>query len=162
LVPEREIFTGLLDRGMARAEAEEIAHLALGRPGRAIKFFEEGEDLEKYKERSGWLPKILKNNLAAQLQMIEEYVGEFSKEESITEALEVLDIWEGVARDMMNYSLGNREEIVHRFLESALGAASQSSGGKILSLTKGFEEARQMILANVNYELAFKNIFLKI
>ncbi|MEK7211895.1 MAG: AAA family ATPase [Patescibacteria group bacterium] len=162
LVSDSEILSGLLNRGMTRETAAEISRLALGRPGRAIEFLAEPEKITEYKERAEWFIKLLKNNLAARFKMVEEYAGEFGKEEAVSEALGVLDIWNGVLRDIASSALGNREAIAHRFLEEKFSAVSRDFGGKILLLKDGLDEARQMISANVNYELAFKNIFLKI
>jgi len=161
-VPESRILTGLLDRGLPRAQAAEIAKIADGKPGRALDFLSDGEAVGVYKERAEWLLKILKSNIAARFKLIEDGVADFNKEEAVREALGVLDIWSGVTRDLLLTALGNNSEIINVFLSDQLPAAAQKFGGKTLLIKRGLDEARALIAANVNYELAFKNIFLKI
>lgn len=161
-VPEAKILIGLLDRGLPRAHAEEIAKIAGGSPGRALQFLADAEAIGQYKEKAEWMLKILRGNISTRFKLIEEGVADFSKEEAVREALGVLDIWTGVTRDLLLAALGNGSDITNIFLADKLPAVAQKFGSRAPALKNQIDLARRMISENVNYELAFKNIFVNI
>jgi DNA polymerase-3 subunit delta' len=161
-VPEAEILTGLLDRGASRETAELLAKLAQGKPGQAIDFLSDKEKLEKYREKAEWFFKILRGGTSARLRLIEDCIGSLNKEELSREACEMLNVWETSLRDLAHLTLDNWNEVVNSFMMDKIAPLVPKFGGKILIIKHGLDEARALIAANVQSELAFKNIFLNI
>jgi len=161
-VSDDEIMTGLLDRGATRAQAEVLAKLALGKPGRALEFLSDSEKLGDYQEKAEWMLKILRAGASGRLRLVEECAGSLNKEELVREALGVLDIWEISLRDLAHLALGNYDEVINVSLAEKMAPVAAKFGGKILMIKNGLDAARELIAANVQSELAFKNIFLKI
>lgn len=81
----KEIEKFLLEQGLPRPKAREIAFWSLGRPGKALEFLKEPEKLLKEKKQARDFSRILKKDLAARFQ--------YAKSISDKSLKQIFEIW---------------------------------------------------------------------
>lgn len=91
---EKEIRDYLQERGAKKEEIEKILKLSLGRPGLAVKLFENPQQLKEREEILKEFIKMPKSSLALRFN----YAQKLSKKENLRE---VLDIWLSYFRNIL-------------------------------------------------------------
>lgn len=143
-------------KGMERGQAEFLAALAMGSPGRAL-----SAEMELLVERRRvWLEKICSltpQNYKAALAAADELAG--SREES----LRFLEWVEGWYRDLLLCSVsGKSDGVLNRDLEEELKRqAARHSLERLLWLRSGTARTAARIQRNVNRRLALESFFLE-
>ena len=148
----------------SRSLAKNISRLCLGRPALAVKFLEDKEFYERYKERVGVFLNFFTDDINNRLLALEELVGRETRgQESIRLGLKLIEIWQGLARDLVLQFFGQDDLIQHYAFAKELERARDKID--IIGLLKLFsllKQAREFIKANVNPKLALEQVAINI
>jgi len=133
----------------------EIASLAAGRPGLAIRLAERAQ-YEEYESRSAAALQVLSGDDGEKLIWAAENLGSISKmNERRDQARSLMEIFESVLRDAM---LGlYKIEPVHRFMGDKIAeCAGKMTPFQIVRSLRRVQEAKHLIRANVDPRLAIE------
>lgn len=97
LVARDTLVHGLMAQGADRHQAEKLAALADGRPGMAIRFFEDPNLYKEWKEALGERSQLFSKPLYARLRWIDEHIKKI-KTEKLTQEFY---LWRTVLREKM-------------------------------------------------------------
>ncbi len=161
-VPKKEIAEQLLARGVAHGQANELASLAAGKPGRAIVFLEHEQNWQQYLEQLKNFFLILKNPLAERFRFAEKFLSE---KETLVEKGEllvpVLNFWQLLVRDILLYKLEQSDKIINlQGLPALAQAAPLFEIKKLVAIELGIEKAKKYLSLNANPRLVLENVLL--
>lgn len=168
-VPAETIYDYLIKNyGASRSLAKDLANLALGRPLAALHLLEHPEDYREYLERAeAWL-SLFTSDLTARFSILDNIFKDktWSKQANET-AGRLLDLAEGLSRDLLLLSLGQSEHLQHSALRPSLDKALLKLGGleagpAILRQLKLLAQARQYLAGNVNPHLVLEQIIVNL
>jgi len=152
------------EKKSSRSEAKNYSALSLGRPALAAKFLEDNEFREKYCLRLDSFLRFFYQDMNERLGEVSALLPEKAMgAKNAREAGRVLEIWLGLARDLVLAEHGNNGLIQHRLKETEINALkSRVSLVKLLDLIKLIQQARSYLSANVNPKLVLENIAINI
>lgn len=148
----------------SRSAAKNFSHLSLGRPALAVKFFQEKEFYQNYQSQASIFLTLDKLDLNQCLTAIEDFLGRQSQgQEQVSQASALLDIWQGLVRDLILISLNLADLIQHQPFENELKKINANF--KLISLiklAKNLKQAKSYISANLNPKLVLENLVINI
>jgi DNA polymerase III subunit delta' len=164
-VSTEEIYDYLVTSLKAsRSQAKNCARLSLGRPALAVKFLQDKEHYDNHLDVAGVFADFFRQDINARLESVERLLGAKSKGQEVArQASAVIEVWEGVLRDMalMNFNLANL--IQHEQIAEKIEAAKNSlRHSKFIDLYHILKEAKANISANVNPGLALENVAIQL
>jgi len=159
LVPETVIASGLsviAEEPKTETDVSELASLAFGRPGWAIKFLRNSDLLKEQQERKREVLKILDCDLNSFLQTF--VTKKFTKQQ----ALEILGILLECFRDMAVYKLGRGNLTLDKFSHSPefQQRFKRYSIKKISSVLEHLLKAKRLLAGNSNPKLIMENLIM--
>lgn len=121
-VPTDQIYDYLLEHyGVSRSVAKNLAALSLGRPLRAVKFLESDAWYLKHLSLAGVLLKLLVRPLNERWALANGiFASRSSFAESSEEFLLVLEVWQGVLRDLLMLNSGHEDLLQFAALDEEL------------------------------------------
>lgn len=141
-----------------RSLAKDLSRLCLGRPALAVKFLENKDFYGEYINQAGVFLRFFSQDINERLSAVESLIGaRASGQESVKSAAEIIDVWQGLARDLLFLRHGQENLIQHLLLREELEKIKLRTGA-LLGLIEIFEQAKQYLSANVNPKLALDNI----
>lgn len=156
LTSAKEIIEFLIqEKKYNQAEAEIIAGLSGGRPGRAMRLTQ--NDLTKIKQSSFSLLNLLNVNailkFKAALQLAKDLIS----------CKKVLDNYLRLFRDLLLIKLNLSQQLVHKHLLAELAVKSQSETIDSLAQKINYlEKFKENLRRNVNLRLGMENLLLKL
>jgi DNA polymerase-3 subunit delta' len=157
--------------GASRSLAKDLASLVLGRPLKALHFLEDAEHYAAYLIKAETFINFFKEDLNTRLANLDKIYSDrtYSKQATIS-ALEILEIGEGIMRDLFLLSLNQDDLIQHLMLKDKLSAAKaaidkaygERSGEYILSKFQLVSEARKYLESNVNPRLVLEQLLINL
>lgn len=156
------IYENLVSEHKAtRSQAKNLSRLCLGRPALALKFFYDEDFLNNYLQAAGNFIKIIQSDLVSRGSYVEDTIG-YGKndQEGAREALKVIDIWRGVARDMLLFSMGRKDLMQFEIIGNEIAALPPRKFNvvNILNTFKVINENKTYIKNNVSPKMALENI----
>jgi DNA polymerase-3 subunit delta' len=162
------IYDYLIDnQGASRSLAKDLANLSLGRPLLALRLLENPADYEAYLTRASLWLTLLTTDVNARLTILDQIFKDktWSKTARDT-ANHIIDMAEGLARDLILLNLGEKDRIQHlailKDLEQVghkLSATSQPNPlVLILQQLKAAAQAREYLAGNVNPHLVLEQL----
>lgn len=171
-VPAAVIYDYLIKNyGANRSLAKDLANLALGRPLAAVKFWEHPEIYRDYLERAEIWLSLTSLDFNARLSSLDQLFNDKTwSKQAVDSAGEVLLMAEGISRDLLLLSLGQKERLQHSALrpklEEILMSLDESSGQNsaplILRQLKLIAQAKEYLAANVNPRLVLEQVMVNI
>lgn len=170
-VPAAKIYDYLIaEYGAGRTLAKDVANLALGRPLIALYWLEHPEEYQKYLEKAGTWLAALGRNEGGRLEVLDAIYNDRSWSAlAVHSAGEVLDLAEGLARDLFLLSLGQPERLQHSAVQKELSAAWQrieaqeaNPTAAVLRQLKAVAQAREYLAANVNPRLVLEQLIINL
>lgn len=149
-------------RKIGREQAKELSRVCLGRPALAIKFLENSETYDFYKEQIDAFINFKEQNINERFLGINNlFAPKLSNQESAKLAKRILQAWQGVLRDylLLEYSFNNLIQNYIRF-DKLKALKARVSVLDILRLAKAIKLAEKNIAANVNPKLALEEVAL--
>jgi DNA polymerase III subunit delta' len=146
-----------------RTEAKNISRLSLGRPALAAKFWEDKEFYQSYLEKTDIFLDFFQDNLNERLAAVDKIAGAKDEESKADAALSILNIWQGIWRDLLLLSANNGDLIQHEPLRGKMEKISAGlSGSRLFKVSQSFKLGEKYIRANVNPKLVLENIAINI
>lgn len=160
LVEEALIANGLVARGVEEDDAKRLAHFSWGRPGRAIAMAGDQELENQYiVELQRW-QKIVGVPLYLKWKQLEDLFAE--KEGTVRRQLrlqKILDIWIMLWRDVMFLRVG---QTIDNVWAEEISRLTTMDNREIVELINVMEETKTLLMQNINAQLLFEKILLKI
>jgi DNA polymerase-3 subunit delta' len=155
------------EKGANRSLAKDISNISLGRPLVAVKYLEDQEAYRAYLDKAAAWLEIPKLDLFSRFRLIDKLLGGQSwSEEAYNEAKTAIAMTEGLSRDLVMLSLGEKERLQHSALlgtlEDVLAFLDKRSNGNPRSLLASYlklcVQAKEYLEANVNPRLILEHI----
>ena len=143
-----------------RSHAKDFSHLCLGRPALAVKFLQDKEFFDNYIEIAKSFLQLDKNDVNSCFSIVERLVGPRpSGQESFVLAGRIIEIWEGVARDLLLLEFDQKNLIQHLIIMDDMEEAKKSFKiSDLINLTKSLKQAKEYLRSNVNPKLVLENV----
>lgn len=164
-VPADVIYDYLVkERSVARSAAKNFSRMCAGRPALAVKFLEDKEFYESYLEKVKVFLDFILEDLNGRIAAIEKLLGARTLgQESAVLASRVLDVWQGLVRDLYLLEFGRGDLIQHEIARDSLAKAREKlSLADILKIGVFIERARKYLSNNVNAKLALESVAVNI
>ncbi len=148
-----------------RSEAKNFSRLSVGRPALAVKFHNSEEFYNKYIERVESFIKIASAvDVNDRLEELDNIVGKkFLGQEAASETKRILEIWQGLTRDLLMLEMGHPHLIQHQVVLSELKKLKQKTGiNNIFKIWGAIMTATKNLQANLNPKLILENIVISI
>jgi len=156
------IYNYLIEqKGASRSMAKNLSRLCLGRPALAVKFLEDKEFFEDYKEKINLSFGLFKDDINKRLEAVDKLLGGGERQEPAKSAYKIIDIWQGLIRDVLLLQLGHNNLIQFEIAnEELLKVKNKLTSRKIIELSGYLNSAREYVRANVNPKLALENVII--
>ncbi|MFH1522430.1 MAG: AAA family ATPase [Patescibacteria group bacterium] len=152
----------------SRSIAKNLSRLAVGRPALAIKFLEDKIFYSEYIDKVNVFLNFLTQGINERIMEIERMVGkQIYGQEPVDLALNIIEIWEGLARDFLLLNFGHNNLIQHEVVADKLEKVKDKfgftySGINLLKIVKTLKIGKEYLKANVNPRLVLENIAVSI
>jgi DNA polymerase III subunit delta' len=163
-VPAATIYDYLADSlNCPRTEAKNISRLSSGRPALAAKFWEDKEFYQAYRRKAEAFLGFFTDNINDRLQAVDGLTGAKEEENKAEAALAVLNVWQGILRDLLLLSANNGDLIQHEPWRGTMeGLKGKLAGARLLGLNESLRRGEKYIRANVSPKLVLENIAINI
>ncbi|MFH1233979.1 MAG: hypothetical protein V1649_05050 [Patescibacteria group bacterium] len=143
-----------------RSSAKNFSRLCLGRPALAVKFLEDKDFFESYKKKVETFLSFTDVDINKRLVAVEELVGKEAKgQESARSATRAVEIWQGLARDLLFLFLGQDDLIQHQmFVEELQLMKNKLEIHSLFKLLDLLKQTKEFIKNNVSPKLALGHI----
>ena len=160
-VPTAVIHDYLIkERGASPSLAKRYAHLALGRPALAVKFFLEPEFYQDYAAKVEVFLNFFQDDLVKRLQAVGALLSNKKDEgEPVKAVAQILEVWIGLARDLLLINLDQVDLIQNLEAQATLKNITSVSAEKIIKL---LETGQKYLAANVSPKNVLENIAINI
>lgn len=163
LVARSVIASHLEKLGCLKKDAEKLAALAFGRPGRAINFFKHPSLLKKFEKEIEDFFKIFHKGIPENFLLLQQYLGIGKYQDRIKRTEEMINICSSIIRDIILFKKEKYNQIVYLDYIEKLKQLSQSFS--LLALLKKLKELtafRELLNQNINPQLIFENYLLNL
>jgi len=161
-VSDDKIFHHLVSLGATRQLADNLSHLAGGKAGMAINYFQNPELWKEYETRANNFFNIIEGGIIDRFQAVGELMPG-KKDMAKTDLLvENLEIWQGILRDILlakNNNLPFSQNIF--FQEKIEKVSSRFDNLKLVQLINKIKDTERFISANVDPKLAVENLVME-
>lgn len=157
--------------GASRSLAKDLANLSLGRPLKALRLLENPEAYKEYLETAETWLSLEDLEISARLHILDKLFSDKTYSRSaVARALQILLMAEGLWRDLLLLSLGQKERLQHLALaprlEKILAAleikTNHQSGPAILEKLKLIAQAKEYLNGNVNPHLVLEQLVINL
>lgn len=148
----------------SRSIAKNFSRACLGRPALAIKFMNDKEFKEKYFERALVFLQFTSQDINERIISINDLMdSKVSGQEAVKITERIIEIWQGITRDLLLLEFSNRDLIQHEIISKELMKAKEKFKiNNLLDLIKNLKQANNYLRANVNPRLVLENIAINI
>lgn len=151
---------------ISRSLAKNLSKISLGRPALAVKFLKDKDFYKDYTDKAKIFLDFVGQDINERLAGIEKITGAgLAGPEGSKRALRILEIWQGVARDLLLLDLGQKDLIQHHIMAEELTRQREklNPGTAVLvKVIKNLEAGKEYLRANVNPKLVLENIAVNI
>ncbi len=147
-----------------RSQAKNFSRLAAGRPALALKFFQDKDYYEDYKNYVESFINLLSPDINERFNAIENILGKEARgQEAVKSAVGIINVWQNLARDLMLVELSLSDLIQHEpFIKELEELKNKVNLKALLNLINILKQSREYLGANVNPKLALENIAVNI
>lgn len=148
------------DHRAGRTQAQNCAHLSAGRPAIALKFFEDRDFYDSYLERAKVFVAFFDQCLGERLIAINGiFDAKLSGQEAVRTAKRILEIWQGVIRDLVLMGSNHGNIIQHKPLEPDLkNVRSRMTDGKAADILELIRNGEKKLSRNVSPRLILDSV----
>ena len=163
LVGRSRIAEFLEQQGCSQEEALRITAAALGRPGRALDYFNHSILFDKHEEHANDFFKLRREGLCYRFSFIQKYLGTKSRIDQSNRIAELINLWITVIRDALLYKENNREQIINLNHSSELKKISDArTNSDLLKEIQSLIALRDSLDNNINPKLALENYLINL
>jgi len=144
----------------SRSQAKNFSRLSAGRPALALKFMEDKDYYENYKEYVKSFSGLLDASVNKRFAAIENILGKEARgQEAVKSASGIIDVWQNLARDLMLMELNLGDLIQHEvFIKELEALKNKLSLKALLNLIDVLKMSKKYLAANVNPKLTLENV----
>ncbi len=155
---------------VSRSLAKDLANLAIGRPLRAVYWLENPERYKDYLTAAQGFLGLFPLGVNERLKELDKIFSDrsFSKQ-AVQAAHDILDLAEGLERDLLLLSLGQKDHLQHSALipelEKSLAyleKTAETAAPFLLGQLKLIAQAREYLAANVNPRLVLEQLIINL
>lgn len=172
-VPAAVIYDYLIKNyGASRSLAKDLANLALGRPLAAVRLLQNPEAYRTYLERAeSWLASLTRDTNGRWQALNQFFNDKTWSKQAVESATDILNMAEGLARDLLLLNLGQPDRLQFSVLAPALqktltslaaAGDEQNAALAILKQLRLIAQAREYLAANVNPRLVLEQIMINL
>lgn len=144
--------------GVNRSLAKNISHLSLGRPALALRFWEDRERYEDYLKKGEAFLNVLNEDLNSRIKTVSSFFGTGAGQEAVYSGVTLIEVWRGVARDLLLLNSGHKDLIQFEALKEKLEPfGKRLEAHNILKMIGVLQKSEHQIKSNVNPKLALEN-----
>lgn len=147
-----------------RSLAKDLSHLCLGRPALAVKFLQDKEFFNNYIDRAQVFLQFCQQDINERLAAVEKLIGSRpTGQESVRLAVRILEIWQGLVRDLLLLEF-DQNNLVHHLslLEQLNKIKTRFKISDLLNLDRSLCQAREYLAANVSPKLVLEQVAIEI
>ena len=160
-VPKETITNALMEQGTELGQAEFLASLAAGRPGRAIKFATEDALLEKRAEALEGLITLLQRDVGDRFGSTDQFIGRGKLPDQRRRLKMTLEDWLSAWRDLLYLGYEAQVEPRNPDIHAALAAAARDIlPSERYRAVGAIARTLAAIEHNANLRLAFETLML--
>ncbi|MFH1772908.1 MAG: AAA family ATPase [Patescibacteria group bacterium] len=143
-----------------RSVAKNFSKLCLGRAALAVKFLEDKDFYENYKKKVEVFLSFMDVDINKRILAVEELIGkEMRGQESVRLATRAVEVWQGLARDLLLILLEQDDLTQHQmFMKEFYSIKSKLDINSLIKLINLLRQAREFIKANVSPRLALEQV----
>ncbi|MDD4332933.1 MAG: DNA polymerase III subunit delta' [Patescibacteria group bacterium] len=146
-----------------RSAAKTFSHLALGRPAKAVKFLEDKEFYINYETKVKVFLNFFNQNINERLVGLGTAADAEQKQEGAKASLKIIEIWQGINRDMILSHFEQKYLIQNEFAGAGIEALKNKIKlDNLLKINRDLEIAARYIRNNVSPKLVLENIAINI
>ncbi|MCK4554191.1 hypothetical protein KAU19_04475, partial [Candidatus Parcubacteria bacterium] len=147
-----------------RSLAKDLSHLCMGRPALAVKFLQDKEFFNNYLDRAQAFLQFCRQDINERIFSVEKLIGvKPIGQESARLAARILEIWQGLARDLLLLKLDQNNLVQHLLLIEQLDKIkTRFNKSGLLNLDRSLCQAREYLAANVSPKLVLENVVVNI
>lgn len=163
-VAEKEIFNYLVSRGASRGEAENLACLALGRPGLAVDLFDDKELAMEYDKKVEEFFLLSGEEISKRFEIVQNLANTKIDRSVLIKNLDLsFEMWSIVIRDML-YIKNDLENMIGnlKFRDKLKQSSQKYSGKQLIELLSEIFEMRKYLTENVSSKLILENFVLNL
>ena len=148
----------------SRSEAKQLSSLSLGRPALAVKFLEDRDFLEDYKKKADLFISFWQTDINGRLSEIAPMFNKkLSGQEAAIRAMRTIEIWQGLARDLLLIDNNHHNLVQHYYAHKELERIkARINRSRVVKLLHILTEGKQYLQSNVNPRLVLENISIQI
>lgn len=159
-VARTDIASALEKRGLVRKDAEQLAALSLGRPGYAIRLYQDSAFSAERDIAVSSLLDLLGQSLPERLGAAASMLPKEDVNKA-TAAEGKLGAWEIVLRDILLHGVGHADRSVNLSASARLASAAERlPAEKVIRLLGRIRESRLALTRNTNPQLALEHVLL--
>ena len=157
--------------GASRSLAKDLSNLVLGRPLKALHFLENAESYTTYLSKAETIINFFKEDLNTRLNNLDKIYNDrtYSKQATVA-AREILEIAEGIMRDLLLINLNNSDLVQHTMFLDKLNETKavlekingENNGSIILNKIQLISTARRYLDSNVNPRLVLEQFLMNL
>ena len=131
----------------SRSAAKNFSRLCLGRPALAIKFLENKDFYEIYLKRINSFINIMKYDINTRFKVIDELLNKkIAGQEAVRICQRIIEIWQGLARDLLLLKVDNENLIQHELIDQELfNLKDKLPTSSLLNLSKVLSQAKEYL-----------------
>ncbi len=162
-VAQDEIFHHLIKLGASRQLADNLAHLANGRVGLAIDYFQNQELFDAHQTKVKGFLKLIEADLVTRFKLVSDLVPtKGSSVENLPTIFDLLEVWSSVLRDLILIKNNSFKFGSNIFIEEELSPlARKFAASRLIKLLNKIKEVKALLALNVNQRLALENFALE-
>jgi len=143
-----------------RSSAKDLSHLCLGRPALAVKFLQDKEFFNSYIDRAQVFAQFSEQDINQRITAVEKLIGvKPTGQESVRIANRIIEIWQGIVRDLLLLEFDQNNLVQHLSLADQLNKIkTKFKIGDLLNLSKALRQAEIYLSANVSPKLVLENV----
>ena len=150
----------LENKGATRSQASDLSSICLGKPGIAIKYYQDDISYSAYQNSVKILTDIIGQEIGKKFKIVSNFFTPTSKNKS-PELINLLHVWTRALRDILLIQNGQPEKIANIFTRDRLQTfAKNYQQARVLQWIDTINNSKQYLQNNAQTRLVFENIVL--
>jgi DNA polymerase-3 subunit delta' len=149
----------------SRSQARKLSRLSLGKPVMSVKYFEDKDYYNQYLDEVRLFLNIVNSNdINERLEIVDDSIGKnISGQESVEKIKLLLNIWQGVIRDLLLLNFDLADLIQHNIIEEEIYKLKESfNPSRVLRVYNIFQKGKVYLNANVNPKFVIEGVVINI
>ncbi|MFH1597698.1 MAG: DNA polymerase III subunit delta' C-terminal domain-containing protein [Patescibacteria group bacterium] len=164
IVSTKEIESSLIDKGVSRETAHEMMHLSRGKPGLALRLYQDPAELQNYRSNIEEFFELRQQSLSEKIRFYHKFIGPKADfQTTVDKSIQFCQAWQLILRDLILAKLNHSSIVTNYFIFQKIESISKN-----LPLQRLYRENQQLLLTqkrlkqNVNPKLLIENFLINL